>query len=79
MSHNWKWFWAGRLRQVSIKSGADIAALAELDRKQWIALSMPTTGVRFDLRMLELMDTDHDLFLIKSFNQSQFSCIFHKN
>ena len=60
MSYSWKWFRAGRMQQVSLKCGADIAALAELDRKQWIALSMPTTGVRFDLRMLELMDTDHD-------------------
>ena len=60
MSYSWKWFRAGRMHQVSLKCGADVAALAELDRKQWIALSMPTTGVRFDLRMLELMDTDHD-------------------
>lgn len=60
MSYSWRWFRAGRMQQVSLTCGADIAALAELDRKQWIALSMPTTGVRFDLRMLELMDTDHD-------------------
>ena len=60
MSYNWKWFSAGRMSQVSLTCGADVAALAELDRKQWIAISMPTTGVRFDLRMLELMDTDHD-------------------
>ena len=60
MSYNWKWFRAGRMSQVSLTCGADVAALAELDRKQWIAISMPTTGVRFDLRMLELMDTDHD-------------------
>ena len=60
MSYNWKWFRAGRMSQVSLTCGADIAALAELDRKQWIAISMPTTGVRFDARMLELMDTDHD-------------------
>ena len=60
MSYNWKWFRAGRMSQVSLKCGADVAALAELDRKQWIAISMPTTGVRFDARMLELMDTDHD-------------------
>ena len=30
------------------------------DLKTWYAISCPTTGVRFDLRMLELMDTDHD-------------------
>ena len=32
----------------------------EKDIKKWYAISCPTTGVRFDLRMLELMDTDHD-------------------
>ena len=30
------------------------------DLKTWYAISCPTTGVRFDLRMLELMDADHD-------------------
>ena len=30
------------------------------DLKNWYAISCPTTGVRFDLRTLELMDTDHD-------------------
>lgn len=30
------------------------------DFKKWYAISCPTTGVRFDLRTLELMDTDHD-------------------
>ena len=30
------------------------------DLKQWYAISCPTTGVRFDLRTLELMDSDHD-------------------
>lgn len=30
------------------------------DLKQWYAIACPTTGVRFDLRTLELMDIDHD-------------------
>ena len=30
------------------------------DLKNWYAISCPTTGVRFDLRTLELMDSDHD-------------------
>jgi len=30
------------------------------DLKTWYAISCPTTGVRFDLRMLALMDTDGD-------------------
>ena len=29
MSYSWKWFRAGRMHQVSLKCGADIAALAE--------------------------------------------------
>ena len=30
------------------------------DLKQWYAIACPTTGVRFDLRTLQLMDTDGD-------------------
>ena len=30
------------------------------DLKNWYAIACPTTGVRFDLRTLELMDSDHD-------------------
>lgn len=60
MDHKWKWFKAGRMKQVSLACGDDIAALAGLDRKQWIAMSMPVKGVRFDSRMLELMDSDGD-------------------
>lgn len=30
------------------------------DLKQWYAIACPTTGVRFDLRTLELMDSDKD-------------------
>ena len=30
------------------------------DLKQWYAIACPTIGVRFDLRTLELMDSDHD-------------------
>ena len=59
-THIWKWSHTGRLQQVKLENGADIANLAHLDRKHWLAISMPTTGVRFDLRMLELMDTDGD-------------------
>ena len=59
-THEWKWMRAGRMRQVKLTNGADVANLARLDRKHWLAISMPTTGVRFDLRLLELMDTDGD-------------------
>ncbi len=59
-SHAWRFFKTARLAQVKIETGDDIAHLAELDRKLWTVLSSPTTGVRFDTRMLELMDTDGD-------------------
>jgi len=59
-SHEWKWFRAGRMNQVKFENGDDIANLASLDRKHFLAISMPTTGVRFDLRMLQLMDSDGD-------------------
>jgi len=60
MSYEFKYFRAGRMSQLNLTCGADIAALAEADRKLWMAISMPVNGVRFDTRMLELMDTDHD-------------------
>lgn len=60
MSYKWKWTKEGRMAQVRFVTGEDIARLAELDQKCWAALSMPTSGVRFDARMLELMDTDGD-------------------
>ena len=60
MAYQFKYFRAGRMHQLSLTCGADIAALAEADRKEWLAISMPVKGVRFDTRMLELMDADGD-------------------
>ncbi len=48
------------MAQVKFENGDDIANLASLDKKHWLALSMPVSGVRFDERMLKLMDTDGD-------------------
>ena len=59
-NYNWRWFRAGRMAQVKFENGEDIANLAALDRKHWLAMSMPVKSVRFDRRMLELMDTDGD-------------------
>ncbi len=60
MEHKWQWKRVGRMTQVSLQSGEDIAELRNLDRKHWLAMSMPVAGVRFDRRMLEFMDTDKD-------------------
>ena len=50
----------GATAQVSLRTAEDVAQLAALDPKMWMALSMPVAGVRFDARTLELMDTDRD-------------------
>ncbi len=59
-NYNWKTFGRGRACQVCLTCGDDIAHLAELDKKRWMAISMPIEGVRFDTRMLQLMDADGD-------------------
>ncbi|MCR5415146.1 MAG: hypothetical protein K6F50_10535 [Kiritimatiellae bacterium] len=58
--YNWKWRREGRMAQVILENGEDIAHLAELDKKNWSAISMPVKGVRFDGRTLELLDSDGD-------------------
>lgn len=58
--HEWRWFQAGRMSQACIENGEDVANLANLDRKHWLAISMPVEGVRFDSRTLRLMDSDGD-------------------
>lgn len=59
-NHAWHFFRAGGFDQVRLDSGADLAALEELDQKLWVALSCPTTSLEFDARTLEILDTDKD-------------------
>jgi hypothetical protein len=58
--HSWRFFRAGGVDQVLIRSGEDIAHIPELDLKLWFALAMPTTGVDIDPATLALIDTDCD-------------------
>jgi hypothetical protein len=60
MSHTWRFFRAGGFDQVRIENGADVANLAELDQKLWVALACPVKGLEFDGKTLELIDTDRD-------------------
>ena len=60
MSHKWKFFQAGGFSQVKLDSGADLVHLDELDQKLWVALACPTTGLEFDAKTLQLIDTDMD-------------------
>ncbi len=59
-NHKWKWAKIGRMTQVVLQNGDDVANLAKLDRKHWLAMSMPVSGVRFDKRTLEFLDADGD-------------------
>lgn len=60
MAHAWRFFRAGGFDQVQITTGADLAAIGELDQKLWVALACPVDGLEFDARTLALIDTDHD-------------------
>ena len=46
--------------QVSLRDGADLLALSELDQKLWVALAMPTKGIDIDPETLRLLDDDGD-------------------
>jgi hypothetical protein len=58
--HRWKFFRAGGFDQAVLETGADLAALDSLDQKLWVALSCPVTGIEFDRKTLEFVDTDAD-------------------
>jgi len=58
--HSWRFFVAGGVDQVQLQTGKDLINLRALDQKLWVALACPTTGVEFDERTLELLDTDKD-------------------
>ncbi len=58
--HSWRFFRAGGLEQVRLETGADIANLAQLDPKLWVALACPAKGLEFDEKTLGLIDADND-------------------
>ena len=59
-AHRFTFFRAGGVDQVVLKSGADLAALPELDKKLWVALACPVKGTAIDEKTLKLVDTDAD-------------------
>ncbi|MBI1178792.1 hypothetical protein GC207_15275 [bacterium] len=59
-THTWNFFRAGGFDQVQFKSGADLQNLDQLDQKLWAALACPTRGLEFDLKTLDMIDTDKD-------------------
>jgi hypothetical protein len=58
--HQWKFARVGGVDQVVLRDGADIVNLDQLDQKLWVALAMPTRGLEFDPRTLDVLDTDKD-------------------
>jgi hypothetical protein len=60
MAHRFHFFRAGGVDQVSIRDGADMLGLAELDQKLWVALAMPTKGIALDSATLGALDLDSD-------------------
>jgi hypothetical protein len=60
MGHNFHFFRAGGVDQVSLRDGADMLALSELDQQLWVALAMPMTGVALEKETLALLDHDTD-------------------
>jgi hypothetical protein len=58
--YRWTFYRSGGVDQVSLSTGDDLAHLAELDPKLWVALSMPTRGVEIDPRTLDVLDSDKD-------------------
>ncbi len=59
-SHTWNFFRTGGLDQVSLKTGADLLGLRNLDQKLWVALSCPVKGLELDDKTLALIDSDND-------------------
>ena len=59
-THRWRFFRAGGFDQVKLETGADLMCLDQLDLKLWVALACPLTGLEFDPKTAELIDTDHD-------------------
>src|SRR5690554_2197149 len=55
-AHHWRFFRAGGMDQVQLRTGADLLALDQLDQKLWMALACPVSGIEFDQRTLELID-----------------------
>jgi hypothetical protein len=60
MRHRFHFFRAGGVDQVSLRDGADVLALPELDQKLWVALAMPTRGIAIEPETLALLDGDAD-------------------
>ena len=58
--YEWKFSTIGGMTRVNIESGEDIKHLGELDQKLWTVLSCPVSGLEFDPKTLQMLDSDGD-------------------
>jgi hypothetical protein len=58
--YQWRFFRSGGFDQVRIETADDLRHLGELDQKLWSVLACPTSGLEFDTRTLQLLDSDGD-------------------
>ncbi len=61
--HRWKFFRTGGFDQVCIETADDLRHLGELDQKLWAVLTVPTSGLEFDERTLQLIDSRGEGFV----------------
>lgn len=59
-TYPWSFFRAGGFDQVRFKTGQDLLNIDQLDQKLWVALACPVSGLHFDRKTLNLIDTDKD-------------------
>ena len=57
----WAFHRLGDMDQVTLETTGELSRLRELDPKLWAALSCPASGLEFDARTLELLDSDNDV------------------
>ena len=56
----WAFHRLGGMDQVTLETAEELSRLRELDPKLWAALSCPASGLEFDSRTLDLLDSDND-------------------
>jgi hypothetical protein len=59
-AYQWRFFRSGGFDQVRIETTDDLRHLGELDQKLWSVLACPTSGLEFDTRTLQMLDSDGD-------------------
>ena len=59
-TYDWRFKAIGGTSRVDISCGEDIRHLGQLDRKLWTVLSCPASGLEFDHKTLEIIDSDKD-------------------